>query len=187
MPLPRIFSNSAVILPPLIAGVLLAASNFVLLRENRRLDGLARYYSSLRHPAEGTTLPELRGQGTDGRDVTISYADATQQTLLLVFSPTCPHSKRNWPAWQDLARKADHTRVVFVNVGGALPPNFSQLYSFDSGTVLARTDPGSILKYSILETPLTVLVSPGGHCEKVWAGELGPSDLAEAARRVHQP
>jgi hypothetical protein len=184
VPLPRIFSNIAVILPPLVAGVLLAVSNYVLVRDNRRLGTLAHYYASLRHTPEGIALPDLRGQGVDGRDLTVSYPDGNQQTLLLVFSPTCPHSKRNWPAWQDLEREAKNTRVVFVNVGGALPPGFLQLYSFDSATVLARTDPESILKCSFLETPLTILVSPGGHSEKVWAGELGPSDIAEAVRRV---
>lgn len=186
MPLPRIFSNTAVILPPLVAGVLLAASNFVLVRDNRRLANLAQHYASLRHTAEGTTVSDLRGQARDGGDITVSYPDGNRQTLLLVFSPTCPHSKRNWPAWHDLERQARDTRVVFVNVGGALPPNFSKLYSFDSATVLARTDPESILQYSFLETPLTVLVSPGGRTEKVWVGELGPSDLAEAVRRVQK-
>lgn len=187
MPLPRVFSNAAVMLPPLVAGVLLAVSNYALVRDNRRLGNLAHYYASLRYTPEGIALPNLHGQGLDGRDLTISYANRRQPTLLLVFSPTCPHCKRTWPAWQDLERKAPGARVVFVNVGGALPPNFSQLYSFDSATVLARTDAESVLQYSLLETPITILVSPGGHSEKVWAGELAPGDVAEAARRVHEP
>jgi hypothetical protein len=182
VPIPRIFSNSAVMLPPLVLGVLLAASNWRLVRENRRLGDLAHYYASLRHTAEGVALPDLRGKGIDEQDFTISYRNVNQRTLLLAFSPTCPHCKRNWPLWLDLARGAKGARVVFANVGGAIPPNFAQVYSFDSATVMAQTDPESILKYALLETPITILVSPDGHVEKVWAGELGPSDVAQARK-----
>ena len=189
----RILSNTAVILSPLILGILLAASNFTLARENRRLNGLAHYYASLRHTPEGVVLPDLHGRDPDGRDLTISYSNVNQDTLLLVFSPTCPHCKRNWPVWHDLARGAEGKRVVFVNVGGTLPADFAQLYSFDSATVIAQTSPESILKYSFLETPITVVVSPDGHSEKVSSGELGPADvaafkklLAQADPRVHE-
>jgi thiol-disulfide isomerase/thioredoxin len=109
-------------LSPLILGILLAASNFTLARENRRLSGLAHYYASLRHTPEGVVLPDLGGKDPEGRDLTISYKDVNRDTLLLVFSPTCPHCRRNWPVWHDLARGAEGKRVVFVNVGGACRP-----------------------------------------------------------------
>lgn len=175
--MPRIFSNVAVILPPLLLGVLLAISNWRLVGENRRLNDLARYYGSLRHTAEGARLPELRGKDSQGRDLTISYNEGQPQTLLLVFSPACPHCKRNWPVWLDLARGAKGKRIVFVNIGGTLPPGFSQVFSFDSATVLAETNPESILQYSLFETPITVLVSPEGRSEIVRAGELGQADV----------
>jgi hypothetical protein len=181
-PNPRLFSNTALILPPLLLGVLLAFSNWRLVRENQRLGETAHYYASLRHTAAGVTLPELHGKDLDGHDLTISYNDVNQKTLLFVFSPTCPHCKRNWPAWLDLAREVKGKRVIFVNVGGSLPPNFSQLYSFDSAPVMAETSPESILKYSLFEFPLTILMSPDGRSEKVSVGELSPSDLPALER-----
>jgi thiol-disulfide isomerase/thioredoxin len=168
-------------------GILLAASNFTLARENRRLTGLAHYYASLRHTPEGVALPDLSGKDRDGRDLTISYKDVNQETLLLVFSPTCPHCKRNWPVWLDLARGAGGKRVVFVNVGGALPADFAQVYSFDSAAVMAETSPESILKYSFLETPITIAVSPDGRSEKVSSGELGPADVAAFKKLLARP
>jgi len=179
----RIITNTAVIVSPLILGILLAASNFTLARENRRLSGLAHYYASLRHTPEGAVLPELHGKDPDGRDLTISNKDVSQDTLLLVFSPTCPHCKRNWPVWLDLARGAVGQRVVFVNVGGPLPANFAQLYSFDHATVMAETSPETILRYSFLETPITVVMTPDGRSEKVLGGELGATDVA-AIRKI---
>lgn len=186
MPRSRILSNTAVILSPLILGILLAASNFTLARENRRLSGLAHYYASLRHTPEGVVLPDLGGKDPEGRDLTISYNDVNRETLLLVFSPTCPHCRRNWPVWHDLARGAEGKRVVFVNVGGALPAGFAQLYSFDSAAVMAETSPESILKYSFLETPITIVVSPGGRSEKVSSGELGSADVAAFKKLLAQ-
>jgi hypothetical protein len=168
----------ALIAPPLLLGILLAASNLLLVRENQRLSETARYYSSLRHTREGIQLPDLYGKGLDGRDVTISYQDGNQETLLFVFSPTCPHCKRNWPVWLDLAKGAVGKRVVFVNVGGALPPDFPRIYSFDSAAVVAEASPESILKYSLFEFPITILVSPDGHSEKVWVGELSSTEVA---------
>jgi thiol-disulfide isomerase/thioredoxin len=181
-PNPRLFSNTAVMVPPLLLGVLLAFSNWRLVRENQRLGATAQYYASLRHTAAGVALPDLHGKDLNGQDLTISYKDVNQQTLLLVFSPTCPHCKRNWPAWQELARAAHGKRVVFVNVGGLLPPNFSQLYSFDSAPVMAETSPETILKYSLFEFPLTIVMSRDGRSEKVSVGELAPSDLPALER-----
>ena len=170
--------GSIVILPPLLLGILLAVTNWRLVRENKQLSATAQYYASLRHTPMGVKLPDLHGKGLDGQDLTISYKDVNQETLLLVFSPTCGHCKRNWPAWLDLARGAAGKRVVFVNVGGPLPPQFSQSYSFDSETVVAEASPQSILQYSLFEFPMTILVSADGHSEKVWVGEMASREVA---------
>jgi hypothetical protein len=122
-------------------------------------------------------LPALHGKDPDGGDLTISYEHGKQNTLLLVFSPTCPHCKRVWPLWLDLVRGAKAERVVFVNVGAPLPANFSQVYGFDSAMIMAQASPKTILDYSFLEFPITILMSPEGRSEKVWTGEIAPSEV----------
>lgn len=174
----------ALLLPPLLLGVLLAASNWRLVRENKRLSDTAQYYASLRHTPTGVQLPDLRGKGVDGQDLNISYKDANQETLLFVFSPTCPHCRRNWPVWLDLAKEAKGKRVAFVNVGGPLLPEFSQSYGFDSATLMAETNPATIPKYSLFEFPLTILVSPDGHSQKVWVGEIGSTEVADIKKTL---
>ena len=165
------------VVAPLILGTLLAFSNWRLIRENRELSASARYYASLRHTPEAVHLPDLRGKDLDGHELTISYREGNRQTLLFVFSPTCPHCKRTWPAWLDLAKASPDKRIVFVNVGGPLPPNFSDVYSFDSASVMASTSPDTVLNYSLFEFPLTILLSPDGHSEKVKVGELTGEDV----------
>lgn len=168
--------TTLLVLPPLLLGALLAASNWRLSRENRQLSDTARYYASLRHTPEGADLPGLHGKDLDGRDLTIPFPESgNRETLLLVFSPICPHCKRNWPAWLDMVHSAKDKRVVFVNVGGPLPPNFSQLYSFESATVMAETSPETVLKYSLFEFPMTIRMSATGKSEKVQVGELAQS------------
>jgi hypothetical protein len=124
----------------------------------------------------------LRGKDLNGRDITISYGAAGPETLLFVFSPTCPHCKRNWPAWLDLAKSAKGQRVVFANVGPPVPPDFANVYGFGSAEVMAQTDADSILKYSLFEFPITLLVSPDGRSEKVWVGELSGEDASTIKR-----
>ena len=155
-----------------VLGVLLAASNFWLIRQNRRLQAQADFYAGLRHTPQGIQFPALNGQTLDGRDVSVDYQPGDPETLMFVFSPTCPHCKRNWQAWLDLAHQSHGRRVVFVNVGGKITPDFLKIYGFGESTVIAKADPASVLRYSFFETPLTLLISPEGKTEHVWTGEL---------------
>ena len=75
---------------PLILGILLAASNFTLARENRRLNGLAQYYASLRHTPEGVVLPDLHGKDAEGRELTISYKDVNRDASAGVLAHLPP-------------------------------------------------------------------------------------------------
>jgi hypothetical protein len=51
---------------------------------------------------------------------------------------------------------------------------------------MAQTSPESILKYSFLETPITIVVSPDGRSEKVSSGELGAADVAAFKKLLAQ-
>ena len=73
---------------------------------------------------------------------------------------------------------------MFVNIGGPLPPEFSGLYGFDSASVVAATYPESILRYSLFESPLTILMSPEGQAERVWVGELSSTDVANIKKTL---
>jgi hypothetical protein len=48
---------------------------------------------------------------------------------------------------------------------------------------MAETSPETILRYSFLETPITVVMTPDGRSEKVLGGELGATDVA-AIRKI---
>ena len=111
------------VLAPLILGTLLAFSNWRLIRENRELSATAHYYASLRHTLAGVQVPAIHGKDLAGHDIDIAYRNGNRQTLLFVFSPTCPHCKRNWPAWLDLVKASPDKRIVFANVwrGPCLP------------------------------------------------------------------
>lgn len=160
-------------------GLMLAASNMFTMRENQRLRNLIELQRGPLYPQVGTNLPELRGQDIYGRPITISFASSSADTLMLVFNPACVHCQRNWPNWSRLVSESAGAQVVFVNVGGALSAAFVQEHKLASATVVARPDRDSLVKYSLLETPITLRISPAGQVLGSWGGELGSSGVSE--------
>jgi hypothetical protein len=177
-------AHRIVVAIPVVLGLLLATSNWLVIRQNLRLRGEVDYYKSLRYTRVGAQLPSMRGRAVDGTDVSISYQPGGQQTLMFVFSPTCPHCKRNWPIWSQLERSTSGKRIVFVNIGGLLRPEFSQTHSFGNATVIAKPELESVIQYSLLETPITLLISPSGRCEGVWVGEIAPKEMKDIESAV---
>ena len=175
-------SRNVVNLPILGLGLLLAGSNLWLARQNGQLRAEAQYYREFRSPRIGLKPPPLRGHNPDGQDVVISYQSG-DPTLLLVFSPTCPHCKRNWPVWSRLTQVAKNCRVVYVNVGG--DSSASRLeHNLGAAKLVEGLDPQSVLDYSLFQTPLTIYVSAKGQVEQVWSGEIAPADAAMAEKIV---
>lgn len=172
-----------IISPVLALGLLLAASNLWLVRQNGQLRMEAQYYRAFSEPRVGLNPPPLRGKGPDGKDVVVSYPSGGA-TLLLVFSPTCPHCKRNWPVWSRLTSLAKGCRVVYVNAGGKTGSAFRLQHDFGSATVVEHPAPQSILDYSLFQAPLTIYVSAKGRIERVWSGEISPPDAAAAEKVI---
>jgi hypothetical protein len=162
-----------------VFGLLLAVSNYLVVGENKHLRNELVSYKKSRHTTEGIRLPPLIGTDPSGRTVTIGYDGEPQDTLMLVFSPTCGYCKKTWPAWVDLVRGAKGKRVAYVNIGGPLSNQFTQEHGIAGGLVVAKTSAESVLKYDLQETPITLLISPDGHSKRVWAGVLDSSILAE--------
>jgi len=172
------FANKWALIP-VGFGLMLAASNLYLLRENQRLRNRIEFQTATRYPQVGTNLPALRGKDIDGRPITISYPGAGAGTLMLVFSETCVHCERNWPDWSRLVNESVNNRVVFVNIGPTLSTDFVQEHGLGSATVVAHADPDSIVKYALMETPVTLRISPDGRVLGAWGGELGASGASE--------
>jgi hypothetical protein len=150
-----LLSPRHIVSPVLGLGLLLAASNLWLARQNGQLRAEAQYYKEFREPRVGLSPQPLRGQGPDGKDVVVSYPSGGP-TLLLVFSPTCPHCKRNWPVWSRLTSVAKGCRVVYVNAGGKTDSAFRLQHDFGSATLVEHPDPQSVLDYSLFQTPMTI-------------------------------
>jgi hypothetical protein len=179
----RLLSPWRINTPVLGLGLLLAASNLWLVRQNGQLRMETQYYRAFREPRVGLKPPPLRGQGPDGKDVVVSYPSGSA-TLLLIFSPTCPHCTRNWPVWSRLTSLAKGCRVVYVNAGGAANAAFRLQHDFGAATLVEHSDPQSILDYSLFQAPLTIYVSAKGQIERVWVGEIGPPDAAAAEKVI---
>jgi len=165
-------------------GVLLAITNCKLLIENTALRELAETSEARLHTFPNQKVPPLQGKDLEHRDLNISFAGAGSDTLMFVFSPTCTHCEHTWSNWLDLAKGRATKRNVFVNIGGTLTPTFIAAHPTASGILVAQTEPESILRYNLLVTPITLLVTSDGRCKRVWSGELYGSRLDEVRKEV---
>jgi hypothetical protein len=85
-------------------GVLLAASNWWLSQENRRLRSQVAFYDSMGHTRLGVKMPSIHGKDLEGRDVLVDYQLHAPHTLVFVFSPLCHFCRLIWPAWSEISK-----------------------------------------------------------------------------------
>lgn len=164
----------------ILVGALLAASNIILLHVNQSLQRKA----DLLHTPIGLKPPPLRGTSLDGRQIEIRYPREDAETLLFVFSPTCPACKTMWPKWSEIAAACSDKRLVYVNERGDITPTFLASFHPARGDYIAKTDPQSIVDYYLRETPITVLISAQGMVTGSWEGDLDAADVKGLEREV---
>lgn len=172
----RLERSRAVLLLLLTVGF--AALSLWLFRENRILQ---RDVENLTQPAVNSWLPTLSGYRPDGSQTQLTFAAERRGTLLLVFSKACPACDKMWPAWQSAIRRIDSAklRVIYIDLSAKSDSSYLLKHGVDPNAVLSKPDRATaFVNYRLLETPETILTSPGGRVKQVWAGLLDAGRLA---------
>jgi len=160
-----------------IAAIALVGANVVLFQQNRALRADAAG-TEIQNVVEGRHLQRnLTAATLENALVPVTF-QKRERTLLITFSPTCPHCKANHNNWITIAdelRRQGSWRILWVSRD---PVQMTRDYCEDSGIPLAETlaDP-PYRTYSMLDlkvVPNTVVVNSQGVVEKIWAGELTP-------------
>jgi hypothetical protein len=164
-----------------ILGLALLTVNLLLVRQNRRLAGLAEAHLRALEPQTGVRVPPIHGFDIGGREVSIGYGIDNRKTLVLVFATTCHVCDSNWPSWGTILRRLnrDSFRVVGVDLSSKLDQGYIVRHGIDGLPVLAEPDPRMVLAYNLNLTPQVILVSREGRIERVWTGALGRGTLAD--------
>ena len=157
---------------------LMGVANLLLVKQNLQM---RRSIEATRpqRPAVGDKVPPFTAAGLDGAPIDVAYSSQGRERLILFYTPSCPYSRQQFPAWLDLVKRADKSRLEVLalaadsedkvklrdylrEVGAAHPEGINFPTALISGEVRR--------KYKLSETPLTLLVAGDGTVKEVWAG-----------------
>ena len=161
-----------------ILSVTLLGANIMLLGQNRTLRGASNATGDS-NPEVGKHLGRYLAAATMDsvlRPITFASPDS-KRTLMITFSPLCPHCKANLKTWLVVAkalRSTGNWRILWLSRDPVEP---TKDYCEDSDIPLAETfaDPThrTYLVFGMNAVPNTVVIDEKGIVRKVWRGELG--------------
>ena len=157
---------------------LMGVANLLLVKQNLQMRQSIEATRPQR-PAVGDKVPPFTAAGLDGAPIDVAYSSQGRERLILFYTPSCPYSRQQFPAWLDLVKRADKSRLEVLalaadsedkvklrdylrEVGAAHPEGINFPTALISGEVRR--------KYKLSETPLTLLVAGDGTVKEVWAG-----------------
>jgi peroxiredoxin len=179
---------------PWVGGVVLLALNVILLQQNHLLRS-ASSSGTLDAPSlvEGKHLGRSLAAATlDNAFRPIPFPAANVgRTLLITFSPGCPHCRANHRNWSLIAKELRRTggwRVLWISRDQV---DLTKDYCEDSGIPFEETfaDP-THRTYVLLDlriVPNTVVVDEKGIVEKIWPGELDATGWKNVFSYLHMP
>jgi thiol-disulfide isomerase/thioredoxin len=142
-------------------------------------------------PAIGMPAPTITGQGYNGK--TVTFANDGKPRLLLFFAHWCPHCQRTVPKLVKLAKSHAFAGVevdtVTTNTNKDYPnyPPSAWLarVHWPFGPVMADDDHArALLAFGGDAFPYFVFVDAGGKIQARASGELSPSTVAGALKRL---
>jgi peroxiredoxin len=130
----------------------------------------------------GAHLPDLTGMNLEKLPISVNWKDASDGTLLYVFSPSCTWCTRNNLNIRSLAHYLTHARVIGLSLSsnGLKEYVANQNLTFD---VLsdANFHDGQRLPFRI--TPQTLYITNTGEIAEVWLGVWGESTRTAIKKR----
>lgn len=153
--------------------------NVLLVIQNRALKLCLAEPTPELIPRIGSRFPVIQGSGPRGSHLSISFANRTEPSLLLVFSPDCMICQMNWPMWQLLGRDSQMQarQITYANVGPPINVAYAAQHGLTGATLLTEVDPEYQAEYNLRLTPQTILLTQSGTVERVWIGLLNEKDI----------
>lgn len=161
----------------ILVNLLLVRQNFAMRRElTARADAVDPAANSLK---AGDVVTSIGGTDFNGGPRELSYGKDQRKHLLLYFSPSCSYCLQQAPLWRDILNQVDSGRVEVLGLVSdkqdktAVFTHADGLGYFKTRTplpVLFVTNE-SLVRYKLVATPTTLLVSSAGNVEHVWVGK----------------
>ncbi len=162
-----------------LALVVLAVQVVYLMRQNQAL----MQRGEPPRLAAGEVFQPMEVQSLDGQPSVLEFAATPEETVLFVFTTTCPVCQENQDVWKDLYTRFDaHYDIVGISVDETVA---TQNYVADNGLpfpVFIPTQPGTFPStYKISSVPQTIVVDRDGEVKHMWTGTLPRSSFDQLA------
>lgn len=151
----------------------------LLARENHRLEDLLA--SLIQDNVEvGDHFPDIAVTGLDGGETTLSFEDAPNGSLVLVFSTTCPTCEENLDHWRELHERAgEHYRFAAIGIDEpATVRTYAEERSLPFDVFIPVSWRYFPKTYRIAVVPQTIVVGSDGVVKEVRTGML-PDDFLD--------
>lgn len=175
------------ILGLIMVNLLLVKQNFAMRRELKaRAEAVDPATQSLK---AGEVVTSIAGLDLNGRSYDLNYGKDKRKHLIMYFSATCAYCVQQAPLWRDVLNKLDSSRVEVLGLVSdkqdkkAVLTQAEELGYFKTSTplpVLFVTNE-ALVRYKLVATPTTLLVSSAGNVEHVWVGKWDEAQTNEVA------
>jgi peroxiredoxin len=158
----------------------------VLIQQNRNLKRQLNEIGSP-HPIEflkvNDQVASFDLKDINGHEMSVAFGSSKKQTLLFMFSTTCPHCERNLAKWKDISEKIKRKDKDAVNVMGVSISNNDETKEYYLKNKLNYTtlvaDTSFERLYKVEAVPQTLLINGDGKVKNNWTGELTAQQVKE--------
>ena len=175
-----------------LVGIGLVATTVFLMQENRALRATA-YGETAPKLVAGAHLPRnLSAPTLEGALRPIDFHSAQgMHTLMITFSPVCPHCRANHRNWktvaQELRRRKDW-RVLWISRDSVqMTKEYCEDADIPSQETLAEPTYQTFTLLDLRVVPNTVVADSEGRVERVWPGELDATGWKDLFTFLHMP
>ncbi len=158
--------------------VVLLVTNVFLISRNFRLSAMVEKSKQFILD-EGYTFDSLHLKGLNGGEETFGFSGQARKSMLLVFNTACEYCVQQYPYWNEVASKLDHSKWRFLAITRERDSEKVKAhlreYKFDS-IQTGLVSPQEMDKSRMVFTPMTVIIDESGKVTKVlpgiWDGDL---------------
>lgn len=164
----------------LVLCIAMTGANLYVLRVNKALRDYVT--SNARAVQEGTVVSTISGLGIDDNPVSVSTA-RNKATVVMVFSPTCPYCKKNWPAWASLIHQTTNPSInfVLVDITSTVTHQFLETKQIERTQVIRKLDPAQFVALNLNLTPQTIVIGSDSKVREVFTGAMTPEEITKLA------
>lgn len=157
----------------------LAVLSLFLINQNRKLQQPPPPRASQLEP--GTELPPLAVVDLENKGDTLQWAGTDRESLLLVFTTTCPACQENQKAWRSLYGQLEE-RVDIVGISLSDPDStkaYLKTHELPFPVVMPADSKTFTSAFEISAVPTTIRIGRDGRAQESWLGLLTEQSIKD--------